>query len=126
METINERIKQVRFYYCEGNNVAFAQMLGKNPNQTSNWVREGYSVGRGIAAEIAETFGVDKKWLLTGEGSMSTQDGGVIQSIGNGSNNNTQVYGESLKKENEMLKEQVKELKEERDRLLSIIEKLTK
>ena len=70
METINSRIKKVRDTFCEGKNKEFAHVLGKNPNVTSNYVRDGYSVGRGVLNEIAKSFGVSVEWLLTGAGEM--------------------------------------------------------
>lgn len=121
MGSINERIKYIRSIYCEGNNIKFAQMLGKNANTTSNWVREGYSVGRGVAGEIADTFGISKHWLLTGEGNINAQGGSIIQKIGDGSNNNTQVAGSS---EVARLKEKIKlleQLLEEKERTIKIL-----
>lgn len=78
MVTINERIREVRAYFCKGKNKIFAEHLNKQPNTTSNWCRDGYSVGNGVIQEIADTFGVSSDWLLTGRGSMlegeKTQD----------------------------------------------------
>lgn len=71
MCTINERIIEVRKYFCKGNNKAFAKTLCKQPNTTSNWTQKGYSVGRGVVSEIVDAFPlIDKDWLLTGEGGM--------------------------------------------------------
>lgn len=67
---INDRVKEVREKFCGGSNLEFANKLGRNPNTTSNWVRNGYSVGRGVASEIASVFGVDLNWLMTGDGQM--------------------------------------------------------
>lgn len=67
---INDRVKEVRERFCGGSNLEFANKLGRNPNTTSNWVRNGYSVGRGVASEIASVFGVDLNWLMTGDGQM--------------------------------------------------------
>ena len=69
-ESKNSRIKKVRETFCGDSNVQFARDLGKQPNTTSNWVREGYSVGRGVASLISTKFGVNLDWLLTGEGEM--------------------------------------------------------
>lgn len=69
---INNRIKKVRDEFCGGSNVEFARKLGKKTNTTSNWVRNGYSVGRGVVSEIAAVFCINSNWLLTGEGEMLT------------------------------------------------------
>ena len=60
--------------FCNDSNVDFAKKLNKKPNVTSNWVREGYSVGGGVANEIAKEFNVSIAWLLNGEGSMLKDD----------------------------------------------------
>ena len=117
MASINERIKQVRFAYCEGNNDKFAQQLGRSTAVTSNWVREGYSVGRGVASLIADTFGIDVNWLLKGEGEGPL----IIQRIGDGSSNNTQVAGAS---DVAVLEERIRGLEkilEEKERTIQIL-----
>lgn len=73
--TINERIKEVRQCFTGGSNIKFAKIVGKHPNATSNWVRDGYKVGRGTAALVAEKFNVSMSWLLTGEGEMLRENG---------------------------------------------------
>ena len=70
MGSINSRIKEIRRLFCDGSNKAFADRMGRQPNVTSNWVREGYSVGEGVAIDIAKVFEVSHDWLLTGEGEM--------------------------------------------------------
>lgn len=70
MNTINERIREIRRLFANDSNIDFAKMLGSQPNTTSNYVRKGYSVGRGVASKIAEVFNVNIDWLLTGEGEM--------------------------------------------------------
>ena len=68
--TINARIKEVRRIFCDGKNIIFAGKMQRNPNTVSNWVRDGYNVGKGVAKEIADIFQVNLGWLLTGEGEM--------------------------------------------------------
>lgn len=68
--TINSRIKKIRIEFCNNSNIEFAKRLNKNANVTSNWVRDGYSVGRGVASDIANEFPVNIDWILTGEGEM--------------------------------------------------------
>lgn len=70
MNTINSRIRAVRRKFCDDKNKDFAERLNKQPNTTSNWVRDGYSVGGGVLNEIASVFPVNLQWLMTGEGEM--------------------------------------------------------
>lgn len=70
MNTINSRIREVRQKFCDDKNKDFAERLNKRPNTTSNWVKDGYSVGGGVITEIASIFPVNANWLLTGEGEM--------------------------------------------------------
>ena len=74
METVNFRIKKVRDTFCQGRNIDFAAALGKHPNVTSNYVRDGYSVGRSVVREIADRFGVSEEWLMSGAGDMLPQE----------------------------------------------------
>lgn len=70
MDSINFRIKLIREHFCDGSNKEFAKIMGRKENVVNNWVREGYSVGRGIANEIANKFGVDVEWIMIGLGEM--------------------------------------------------------
>lgn len=74
MNSINSRIREVRKKFCDDSNKDFAKRLNKQPNTTSNWIREGYSVGPGVANEIANAFGVNVNWLLNGEPPMIKED----------------------------------------------------
>ena len=76
-DSINKRIRIVRDS-CFKRNIDFAAAMGKNPNVTTNWVREGYSVGSNVAVEISEKLNISLDWLLTGRGSMFAEDS-VIQ-----------------------------------------------
>ena len=70
--------------------------MNRKPNATTNWVREGYSVGERNASEIAEAFGVNKEWILTGEGEMLNNSGNISGTvfIGNKADNgSTQRFG---------------------------------
>jgi hypothetical protein len=69
-ETINSRIKKIREHFCNDSNKVFAYQVGEKPNTVNNWIREGYSVNRGVASKLTEKFPVDLNWLLTGEGEM--------------------------------------------------------
>lgn len=115
---INDRIREVRDKFCNGSNQEFANRLGKNPNTTSNWVRNGYSVGRGVSSEIAHIFGVNIEWLLYGNGDM-------INNGGNPDDNNQlnpnsmdmsflMDYIDTLKKQLEAKDGQIKDMAEEK------------
>ena len=67
-ETINSRIKRIREIFCNDENIVFANALNANPNTVNNWVREGYSVGFGVASKVANKFSVDVDWIMTGVG----------------------------------------------------------
>lgn len=71
MGSINNRIKQIREIFCNDSNSEFAKRMKKNPNTVNNWVREGYSVGRGVIADILKVFPeVMEEWLSSGNGAM--------------------------------------------------------
>ena len=70
MGTINNRIREIRQHFCDGSNKVFADRMNRQPTVTSNWVRDGYSVGEGVAIEIANKFDVSREWLLYGKGEM--------------------------------------------------------
>jgi hypothetical protein len=72
-ETINQRIKLVRKEFCNNKNKEFAITVGEKENTVNNWVRDGYSVGRGVASKIAEQFNININWLLTGDGKMKKE-----------------------------------------------------
>ncbi len=69
-KTINARIRKIREVFCHDSNKEFAKLMGKKENVVNNWIREGYSVGRGVANEIANQTGVNIDWLMTGKGEM--------------------------------------------------------
>lgn len=74
MDSINKRIREIRIRYCNDSNIVFARRLKKKPNTVNNWVREGYSVGRGVMAQILGAFPcVDEEWLRSGTGEMERE-----------------------------------------------------
>ncbi len=75
MDSVNARVRQIRREFCNGSNRDFAKRMKKTPNTVNNWIREGYSVGRGVLADIANEFPeIDEHWLRTGEGDMLKSD----------------------------------------------------
>lgn len=68
---MKDRIKQIREYYCDGNNEMFAQLLGEKPNTVSNWINRGMN-NISVLNKLSNTFpDVDLNWLIRGEGQMS-------------------------------------------------------
>lgn len=82
---INKRIREIRRRFCEDKNNVFAAKLEKSPNTTCNYVRNGYSVGKGVAREICDAFNVNPEWLLTGEGEMLKSDAAAVKDTAAGS-----------------------------------------
>ena len=71
MSTINSRIKKLREYYCEDSNATFANRLGVSKQAASNYIRDGYNIGKSVIEQILNTFPeAGHAWLLTGEGEM--------------------------------------------------------
>lgn len=70
------RIRQIRDYFCFGNNTEFAKKLGVNTNQSSALCCGKQSVGLESIEKVLAAFpDVSRRWLLTGEGSMFAQVG---------------------------------------------------
>ena len=68
---INQRITQIKTYFCAGNNKKFAERLQTTEQYASNICNGTKSVGSKLLEKILDTFPeVSKSWLLTGEGVM--------------------------------------------------------
>lgn len=72
--TINSRIEKIKIHYFgenRGNHKKFIDKLGISSNTASNWMKDGYSIGRGVINQITDAFPeINANWLLTGEGAM--------------------------------------------------------
>ena len=88
MESINERVLQIRALFCKGNNQLFADKLGVGKQAASNYVRDGYPIGRSVQDRILNAFpDISRGWLLSGEGEMLKQlpeSGVILHNIGDG------------------------------------------
>lgn len=70
-ESINERIRAIRKYYCNDSNIEFANKLNISRQAANNYAREGYIVGRSVIDNITDAFpDVNASWIFTGEGYM--------------------------------------------------------
>lgn len=70
MAEINQRISEIRAYFCENNNKKFADMLGKSHTYTSGLCGN-ENVGKAVIETILSVFPeVSRSWLVTGEGAM--------------------------------------------------------
>lgn len=76
--TINKRIEEIKIYYFgdkHGSHKQFIEKVGVASNTASNWMKDGYSVGKGVIDQILVAFpDVSYAWLLTGEGEMLKSD----------------------------------------------------
>lgn len=122
MNTVNYRIREIRKMFCGDSNKELAEKLKKEPNTVNNYIREGYPVGKGVIADIAEAFpDVDKSWLLTGEGEMLNT--GIIQTNNTGDN----VIADTVTSSDNALTEKfislLQKKDEQIDRLIGLLER---
>ena len=68
MQTIVDRIEMIIDAECGGKATVFAERLGINSANVSQW-RSGSTKPRNqTIQQIADTFGYNRDWILTGEG----------------------------------------------------------
>lgn len=68
---INERIKEIRECLSNNSNKEFSEKLNVSSQAISNYVRDGYNIGREVIENILKAFPqLDANWLLMGEGNM--------------------------------------------------------
>lgn len=83
---------------------------------------------------FGDTFGISIEWLLTGSGEMLAANVGTGNTIRQTGDSNVATIGRSetagdskaLERENELLRDQIAELRAEKERYLAIIETLSK
>lgn len=68
---INVRISEIREYFCGGNNIEFAKLLGFSTPRASNLCNREPNIGKEALEKILSTFPtVSRSWLYFGEGEM--------------------------------------------------------
>lgn len=76
--TINKRIEQIKINYFgnkRGAHKEFIEKIGVASNTASNWMKDGYSIGKNTIDQILTSFpDVSYAWLVTGEGEMLKTD----------------------------------------------------
>lgn len=83
---------------------------------------------------FGDAFGISIEWLLTGSGEMLAANVGSGNTIHQTGDSNVATIGRSetagdfkaLERENELLRDQISELRAEKERYLAIIETLSK
>ena len=70
---IGQKVSLIREYFCEGNNLKFAERMEASPTTTSNWCKA-ESLGKDVLVKILSKFPeVDANWLLMDLGEMLRQ-----------------------------------------------------
>lgn len=135
-QTIGENIR----HYIKGqglNQREAADRIGISPPHLANLLNGREAIGYSSAKKISEAFPeIDPGYLLTGEGVLCPPPGTVrIQraqrvtgngNIVNGAGTQMITGDQALVIENAQLRDQLEKCREEKDRLLGIIETLTK
>lgn len=105
-----------------------AEALGVHEGTVSNILAGRFGISKNIARKMAEIYGFDLGFLLSGEGSLFAPGVRISQQqrvTGNGTG--IQAIGDqALAMENAQLRQQLEQCRAEKDRLLGIIETLTK
>lgn len=99
----------------------------------SNILSGRYAISREVAIRLVEKFGFDIHFLMTGQGSLFPVPGSHVRRLDQAHNTGNIVNGSgmistdaSLAVEIAQLREQLEQAKEEKARLLGIIDNLTK
>lgn len=104
MTEIQDRIKEIRLFLCDGNNKKFAQKLGISEVQASAMCSGQYKPGAKALDNILDAFPqVSRAWLVLGEGvspmmnvktevnADSSSNSTIVGNMGDNNNVNTQT-----------------------------------
>ncbi len=105
-----------------------AEALGVHEGTVSNILAGRFGISKNIARKMAEIYGFDLGFLLSGEGSLFAPGVRISQSQKVNGGTGIQAVGadQTLAIENAQLRQQLEQCRAEKDRLLGIIETLTK
>lgn len=107
-----------------------AESLGLHEGTVSSLLSGRYEISKKVARKLADVYGFDLEFLLTGEGVLVPPPGTVrihqSQRVSGGTGIQTVGADQALAMENAQLREQLEQCRAEKDRLLGIIETLTK
>jgi len=79
---IHERIKEIREFFFDGNNVKFAEKMEESVNTTSGWITGKRGVGINVIEKVMNKFPtINGHWLLTGVGSMELNSQQSVSNI---------------------------------------------
>ena len=104
-----------------------AEALGVHEGTVSNILAGRFGISKNIARKMAEIYGFDLGFLLSGEGALFAPGVRISQSQRVNGGTGIQAIGDqALAAENAQLRQQLEQCRAEKDRLLGIIETLTK
>ena len=117
---IRKFIDETRLTFSE-----FAKKIGTHQSSLSRALSDGNKVGDATLNKISIAFGINKQWLLTGEGDMVTNEQKSENNSGLGIIGNN-VNGGSINDHKVVLEmvELLRKKDEQIDRLIGIIEKI--
>lgn len=106
-----------------------AEKLGVHEGTVSSILSGRFGISKNTARKMAEIYGFDLGFLLSGDGSLFPPGVRIHQSqrvSGNGTGIQAIGADQALAMENAQLREQLEQCRTEKERLLGIIETLTK
>lgn len=116
--------------YFEKNGILqkeICEELGLHNATVSNILTGRYQISKTVARKLADAYGFSLSFLITGEGELLPPGGVHIRRVDHVHNTGTINQGDgALAVENAQLREQLAQANAEKERLLGIIETLTK
>ena len=82
MDTIQQRIEQIKNAYFESNK-DFEEAVGLKKNTLSNYINKNTKPSSDVLQKIVNALDVDAMWLLTGKGEMKRSERPIDSETGN-------------------------------------------